>query len=38
MDAKPDLTKPIDMHVHVVGNGTGGGPDAGCGWVRGIGR
>lgn len=25
-----DLTKPIDMHVHVVGNGTGG---TGC-WLR----
>ncbi len=30
MNPKPDLTKPIDMHVHVVGNGTGG---TGC-WLR----
>jgi predicted TIM-barrel fold metal-dependent hydrolase len=26
----PDSSKPVDMHVHVVGNGTGG---TGC-WVR----
>jgi hypothetical protein len=26
----PTLDKPIDMHVHVVGNGTGG---TGC-WLR----
>ncbi len=30
MKPKPDLTKPIDMHVHIVGNGTGG---TGC-WLR----
>src|SRR5882757_7127966 len=33
--AKPDasMLKPVDMHVHVVGNGTGG---TGC-WLR-VGR
>ncbi len=30
MNPKLDLAKPIDMHVHVVGNGTGG---TGC-WLR----
>jgi uncharacterized protein len=30
MNSKSDLAKPIDMHVHVVGNGTGG---TGC-WLR----
>lgn len=30
MNPKPDLAKPIDMHVHIVGNGTGG---TGC-WLR----
>ncbi len=28
--AKRDLSKPIDMHVHIVGNGTGG---TGC-WIK----
>ena len=30
MNPKIDLAKPMDMHVHVVGNGTGG---TGC-WLR----
>lgn len=30
MSSRFDLTKPIDMHVHIVGNGSGG---TGC-WLR----
>jgi len=30
MNPKTELAKPIDMHVHIVGNGTGG---TGC-WLR----
>lgn len=30
MSTRVNLTKPIDMHVHIVGNGTGG---TGC-WLR----
>ena len=30
MNPKPDLTEPIDMHVHIVGNDPSG---TGC-WLR----